>query len=443
MKSQLKKLNSLSLLLISFLLIACEETEPFKPNHNPEIVEFGVLGAGVESRKLGTFICLVTDEDDDSLTYTWSSPGGSFAGSGDTVMWLAPAEVSRYPVFCHVEDGRSGYVDVNFEVQVFPQYIPEYEWTIYNRDNSGLPSNLLWDVAITSDDMVWTLDESHDASRFDGENWVSWDIASWDDGVNLDVDSQGNAWVTAATNWVAKVDESGFTLISHEGWSNTITVDKEDNIWVGGTGYNRKAWISKFDGDDWTNYDSSSTGVDLPFPVSMAFDSKNNLWYVSQVRPPYPDPSKLVHFNGSDWFLYDCPSVGWRGAIAIDHTDRVWVGTESGELASFYQNVWTIAPGPPDVFRMSDMEIVNNDEIWCIFESGGLARANRNSAYLAEDAAWAPIYNSDNSILPTNPYMHSVDSDSKGNIWGTMWNRSWPTDSSDVALFKLSIKSND
>ena len=39
---------------------------------------------------------------------------------------------------------------------------------------------------------------------------------------------------------------------------------------------------------------------------------------------------------------------------------RQGVGTESGELASFYQNVWTIAPGPPDVWRMSDMEIVNN-----------------------------------------------------------------------------------
>jgi hypothetical protein len=58
---------------------------------------------------------------------------------------------------------------------------------------------------------------------------------------------------------------------------------------------------------------------------------------------------------------------------------------------------------------------------------------------LAEDAAWSPVFNTDNSIFSENPLIYSLASDSKGNIWGALWNHSWPSDSSDVALFKLSI----
>jgi hypothetical protein len=352
---------------------------------------------------------------------------------------LAPEEVSRYPVLCHVEDGRGGYVEVNFDVQVFPQYIPEYEWTIYNRDNSGLPSNLLWDVAITSDDVVWTLDESHDASRFDGTNWLTWDVASWDDGVDLAVDSQGNAWITAAASWIAKADESGFSKISHSGWSYTVAIDKQDNIWVGGRGDDRQARISKYDGTNWTHYDSSVTGTAIPEPAAITFDSNNNLWYISMNDSIWGGAGILTYYDGLNWTTIEGPAPSWPGCIAIDESDRVWVGTYSGELASFFQNEWTLAPPPSNFWPLTDIEILNENEIWCSFEYGGIARANRHSAYLAEDAAWSPVFNTDNSIFSENPLIYSLASDSKGNIWGALWNHSWPSDSSDVALFKLSI----
>lgn len=49
--------------------------------------------------------CYATDEDNDELTYSWSSPqGGILSGEGSSVTWGAPADVGEYQISCRVTD---------------------------------------------------------------------------------------------------------------------------------------------------------------------------------------------------------------------------------------------------------------------------------------------------------------------------------------------------
>jgi formylglycine-generating enzyme required for sulfatase activity len=52
--------------------------------------------------------CVASDEDGDSLTYTWSADAGSFpqGSSGSIVQWQAPGEFGEYYIRVTVDDGR-------------------------------------------------------------------------------------------------------------------------------------------------------------------------------------------------------------------------------------------------------------------------------------------------------------------------------------------------
>ena len=435
----MKKLNRLLWITLALaFLTACEDAEPFTPNHNPVLQSYGILGNGAEANQVSTLYCSVYDEDGDSLVYFWSAPEGVLAGTSDTVLWLAPAQVSRYPIHCRVEDGRGGWVEVSFDVQVYPSRQSEYEWTIYNRDNSDLPSNLLWFVKVTREDVVWVLDENHDVTRFDGSTWLTWDVAQWDNGVGLDVDGLGNAWVTAASSYITKADGSTITQIPHGGSSWIVTVDNNDNVWVGGRGEDRQPRISKFDGTSWEHFDSSSTGFEIGYPIDMAFDSNNKLWTSSVLDTS----GKLIHYDGLNWIAYDAPQTAWLGGLTIDQEDNIWMGTVSGDLAIFDQAEWKIIPGPSENTGPLSEIVIIDDQVWCSFEYWGVARANRTSAVYMGEGIWSPTFTPDNSVLPTRWPLYSIDADSEGNIWGTVWSAEWPTDSSNVSLFKISTASN-
>jgi len=57
--------------------------------------------------------CVASDEDDDSLTYSWSANEGSFpeGSSGSVVQWQAPGDFGGYYVRVTVSDGRESVQD--------------------------------------------------------------------------------------------------------------------------------------------------------------------------------------------------------------------------------------------------------------------------------------------------------------------------------------------
>jgi outer membrane protein OmpA-like peptidoglycan-associated protein len=68
------------------------------------------------------FSVTTRDQDNDHLTYTWSSTGGRVDGNGPQVRWLsAGAAVGSYTVTLHVDDGRGGAASCSTNIRVEPK----------------------------------------------------------------------------------------------------------------------------------------------------------------------------------------------------------------------------------------------------------------------------------------------------------------------------------
>jgi hypothetical protein len=54
-----------------------------------------------------TITCTASDEDGDTLTYTWSATDGTITGTGNSVSWEAPAAEGTYTISVEVSDGAA------------------------------------------------------------------------------------------------------------------------------------------------------------------------------------------------------------------------------------------------------------------------------------------------------------------------------------------------
>jgi ligand-binding sensor domain-containing protein len=100
-------------------------------------------------------------------------------------------------------------------------------------------------------------------------------------------------------------------------------MDPQGNKWFA-TEYG----ISKFDGTNWTTYNTFNTAslADDRY-ISVAVDSQNNKWFGTYDKG-------LSKFDGAAWTTYTCSNSGlaWDcvSAITVDAQGNKWFGTWSG-----------------------------------------------------------------------------------------------------------------
>ncbi|MDR3667655.1 MAG: T9SS type A sorting domain-containing protein [Ignavibacteriaceae bacterium] len=62
--------------------------------------------------------CFASDQDNDTLYYSWSSSVGNFTGSGSAITWNAPSTAGNYYVACTVSDNHGGSIKDSLGVEV-------------------------------------------------------------------------------------------------------------------------------------------------------------------------------------------------------------------------------------------------------------------------------------------------------------------------------------
>jgi hypothetical protein len=81
-------------------------TPPAPTNHTPVISSIIANPENIGLGDSSVITCNATDQDGDSLNYTWTKTGGTITGSGKTITWTAPATADTYTVTCTVDDGK-------------------------------------------------------------------------------------------------------------------------------------------------------------------------------------------------------------------------------------------------------------------------------------------------------------------------------------------------
>jgi sugar lactone lactonase YvrE len=114
---------------------------------------------------------------------------------------------------------------------------------------------------------------------------------------------------------------------------NAIAIDGQGNKWIG-------TWdggLAKFDGVNWTVYNTSNSGLPDNYVFAIAIDGQGNKWIGTN--------SGLVKFDGVNWSLYNTSNSklpsNFVYAIAIDEQGNKWIGTNRG-LTKFDGANWTI-----------------------------------------------------------------------------------------------------
>lgn len=211
------------------------------------------------------------------------------------------------------------------------------EWTEYTVSNSGLPVNFVKNIAEDSKGSMWFGTVGGGVAKYDGSSWITYNtgnsgLPSVD--INyLAIDNGDTVWV-ATDNGIAKFN--GSTWIVYNELNSgipvnktlVIEIDRSGNKWFG----HSNGTVTKFDGTNWTNFNSSnSTVLKDGFVNEIMEDYDGSIWIVTEYG--------LTEFNGATWTDY----TGERHmflegkskiSFAIDGSDDKWIGTlQNGAIA--------------------------------------------------------------------------------------------------------------
>ncbi|HEX5002162.1 MAG TPA: two-component regulator propeller domain-containing protein [Bacteroidia bacterium] len=183
----------------------------------------------------------------------------------------------------------------------------------------------------------------------------------------------------AQTNWT--VYDTTNSALPH----NTVYKVVEDNL--GNIWASTQNGLAKFDGNNWTIYDSvPGSNYALKNLFAMVYDHVNDWLYVDM-------PGVLIRFDGTNWNTWT--HGGYSNEDLIDSQGRVWmalynlgVGVFDGNTFAYYDTSNSAIPDP----KIIDIEQDLSGNIWAI-SLPGLARFDGNS--------WT-VFDTTNSPLPSS-----------------------------------------
>ena len=174
----------------------------------------------------------------------------------------------------------------------------------------------------------------------------------------IEFDSKGNAWIGTLDQGIIRYNANetvffdsesiipgGFTL-------QDIAIDKKDNIWIGVSGtefeFGVGLWgggLLKYDGQEFTLYNSQNTPMPLDMARKIEIDSQNNIWFLCGNY----NTGGLVKYDGTEWTVFtpDNSVLPYTSinSIAIDQSDNVWLGVYNHLIKITNSGGWEIYSG--------------------------------------------------------------------------------------------------
>jgi ligand-binding sensor domain-containing protein len=210
------------------------------------------------------------------------------------------------------------------------------KWTLYTPQNTngGLPDAKLESVAIDREGNKWVGSEKG-VSKFDGKQWTRYTPESTGGGLPagtvMDIvqDRKGNLWFGVADSnplhaGVARFDGRNWTKWtagnSNMRWMmnlNTLTVDRDDNIWVAALGD-----VYMFNGTRWTHFDKHNTSA-FNGAYALTVDTKGPVWIAGH--------GVITRYSNGHWtsipgpYTARDPRLGVPSSIAVDGDGNIWV----------------------------------------------------------------------------------------------------------------------
>ena len=227
-------------------------------------------------------------------------------------------------------------------------------WTVFNSGNSGFTNNNAITLFEDHENKIWVgLDGSDGvAATFDGTVWTS-NNPSNNHVLTMFEDHADNMWFgTWGENGIRKWDRASDTwtiintqnsgLSSHDMWYGAIMEDSNNNMWFGTIGMNGPAGpggLAKFDGNNWTVYNASNSGLPTNLIVGSLLDRNGNFWLAHGW-----ENRGVTRFDGYSWMNFNTGNCGIAGnsvnSIFEDSNGNLWFATWGQGVSRFNGRTW-------------------------------------------------------------------------------------------------------
>lgn len=159
----------------------------------------------------------------------------------------------------------------------------------------------------------------------------------------LATDNSGNIWIGTYFSGLVKFDGTNWTNYNT---SNSpladktitdVTVDPSGNVWL----CNYANGVYKFDGVNWTHY-STVNGLTNDYVNSIIADKNGNIWI--GLNPSGPSYYGIMKFDKTNWtgyFFTNTFNYFAVESLAEDLSGNIWAGTSIG-VYKFDGNSWTL-----------------------------------------------------------------------------------------------------
>jgi hypothetical protein len=182
------------------------------------------------------------------------------------------------------------------------------QWTVYNTENSDLPHDFAWAIAL---------------------------------------DDKGGAWFGTGAGPVYRDSAGKWTLLESESFPaqnvSAITLDNKGGIWFGfcpatSTGESPGGYAYRSAQGEITAYVESSQVIGGKWVRSISIDKNGGVWIARYGKVDYiaPDGTRTIFDKDTDLlpFLTGTDSIR---VISADKQGRLWIGTTEGGL--YYRNI--------------------------------------------------------------------------------------------------------
>lgn len=241
------------------------------------------------------------------------------------------------------------------------------------------------------------------------ETWETYTNTSFISGL----DSWGdNLW--AATNggalqWDLTTDLYTKYTVSEglaDQWVKEVMVDSDGNVWFGTV-----EGVQKFNGVNWTTYNTSNSPLPNNKVYSMVQDLDGAIWFGTAYG--------CAKFDGVHWYVHTnlgggATNVAVRG-IDVDSQNRIWTANNPDDWedpggVSMYDGVsWTrLDPDPGNIGQyFLSLTVDNDDNVW--------AGSWTNWVFMYNGSTWTHYDSGNSGLVGKNIEAFTVEDD--GTVW--------------------------
>jgi hypothetical protein len=250
---------------------------------------------------------------------------------------------------------------------------------LYPDQDQSWPS--LFDVTIDGEGRIWTCSENGDVFYMENDEWVhignfGEDVTCWE----IDFDTQGNTWVSTFSG-LYKFDGSEWTSYNSQNSNMPVDrtghmcIDQNDKLWcsTGGDG------VITYDGTNFEHFTKDNSILENNSVDDIELDKNGNVWIA--------DDEFLYKISGDNWTKYNTEDKlewgVWVRAMFPGEGDEMYFCTWSGLFS--YDGEWHSHTDISGYVELSGGIMDNLGNIWYCELFNGMYMWDGTELYFFEE----------------------------------------------------------